>query len=188
MVDTEGLRAPKKKYFKMEYETVIFVLESLTQEEMGEYFKAVVEYELYDVQPEKFSDRVVQMAFRQTARELDFQLAKHLGNIDKGKRNNPPKSGKSDSTPEEYGEPTNLEEALTTADLMALEDQFKYSSVLIDAVQAQIDANKTVVRYPRRYIERYATETKWNEMCDLNEDLVSRGQLPEGWDYQFNSY
>ena len=183
MTDT-GLRAPKKKYFKMEYETVINVLESLTPEEVGEYFIAIAEYELYGVIPEKFSDRAVQMAYRQTVRELDFQLEKHLRNIEKGKQNNPPKSGRA---PENEGEPTNLEEALTTADLMALEEQFKYSSVLIDTVQAQIDVNDTVVRYPRRYIERYAIETNWNEMCDLNEDLLSRGRVPEGWDYQFNS-
>ena len=43
---------------------------------LGEYFKAVSEYELYGIEPESFTDRAVQMAFQITARELDYQLQK----------------------------------------------------------------------------------------------------------------
>ena len=183
----EGLRAPKKKYFKLEYETVINVLDNLEPAEVGEWFIGIAEYELYGVIPDKFSDRAVQMAYRQTARELDYQMEKHERNRERGRENNPPKGSKASDPAVEEGEPTNLEDVLTDTDLLALEEQFSYVSVLIDAVQAQIDANGTQVRYPRRYIERYATETKWNEMCELNEDLVANGQLPDSWDIQFNS-
>lgn len=81
------LRAPKKKYFKLEYPTIINVLDNLTDKELGEYFKDIAQYELYGIEPESFSDRAVQMAFNMTARELDFQLEKHYGNQERGREN-----------------------------------------------------------------------------------------------------
>lgn len=86
-MDNKELRAPKKKYFKLEYPTVINVLDNLTDKELGEYFKAIAEYELYGIEPKSFSDRAVQMAFNMTARELDFQLEKHYGNQERGREN-----------------------------------------------------------------------------------------------------
>lgn len=81
-MNNRELRAPRKKNFKLEYETVMNVLEELTDEELGEYFKAVCNYELFGVIPEDFSNRTVRAMFKVTCRELDYQMEKHKGNQD----------------------------------------------------------------------------------------------------------
>ena len=69
MNEKKKLRAEKKHYFQLEYETILNVLDSeLTNEELAEYFKAVCNYELYGEVPGKFSDRVIKSLFMQTAR------------------------------------------------------------------------------------------------------------------------
>lgn len=152
------LRAPKKKYFKLEYPTVMNVLDSLTQLELGEYFRAISEYELYGEEPETFSDRTVQMAFKMTARELDYQLEKHYGNIIRGRENKCKDKDTAD-------ESTALRDVLSESDYKTLNEQYECLDLLIEEVQDQIDLNCLVVKYPRGYIQKYAEETNWNDRC-----------------------
>ena len=166
MSDRE-LRAPKKKYFKMEYATVQSALEELTDIELGEYFKAVAEYELYGIKPESFSERVVNSLFNRTAHELDFQLDKHYANQEQGAKNY--EKGRE----KKKEECTRLINVLTPDDLKALEDKYQCSDMLIEEVQKQIEINGTVIQYPRRYIEKYADDSKWNERLEAEIASIS---------------
>ena len=150
------LRAPRKKYFKLEYPTVMNVLESLTEPEMGEYFKSICTYELYGEEPEGFSDRAVQMAFRMTARELDFQLEKHFNRQEQGRINR--QGGESDN------KGTELREQLSNADYDFLRAKYERVDELIAEVQFQVDENCTTVRNPLKYIDSYAEQIGWDVM------------------------
>ena len=167
MEDRE-LRAPKKKYFKLEYPTVMNALDSLTVAELGEYFKAISEYEIWGIEPESFSDRAVGMAFRMTARELDFQLQKHYGNIERGKENK-----RGEKAAEEKS--TNLSKVLSADDINDLESKYQCCDMLISEVQQQIDDNSTIVKSPKRYIEKYAYETNWNERIERDIQHAAQG-------------
>lgn len=160
-MDNRDLRAPKKKYFKIEYATAMNVLDSLSIEELGEYFKAITEYELYGIEPESLSDRTVQMAFRMTARELDYQLEKHFGNQQRGREN---RKGK-----EKEEESTNLREELSKRDIARLASTYDDPEDLIATIQEQLDENCTTVNNPMKYIEEYAKATGWkrNAIDDL---------------------
>ena len=168
-MNNRELRAPKKKYFKLEYPTVINALDSLTVTELGEYFKAISEYELYGEEPSSFSDRAVGMAFRMTARELDYQLEKHYGNIERGREN---RGGEKDL--DEEGS-TDLMQSLSADDIKALEAKFTCTDMLIDEVQQQINDNKTIVKSPKRYIEKYAAETDWNRRIEEDAERAAQG-------------
>ena len=167
-MNNRELRAPKKKYFKLEYSTVINTLESLTVDELGEYFKSISEYELYGITPDSFSDRAVGMAFKMTTRELDYQLEKHYGNVARGRENK-----EKEKSHEECG--TDLGKVLSDDDVEALESQFTCADMLISEVQKQIYDNKTIVNNPKRYIEAYAANTNWNQRIEDDVTATASG-------------
>lgn len=168
------LRAPRKKNFKLEYETVRNVLDELSDIELGEYFKAVCEYELFGVIPEDFSDRTVRAMFKVTCRELDYQMEKHKGNQERGRQN---RSGKieqleEDAAPESY---TDLNQVLSVEDIKHLESKLPCVSMLIDEVQEQLILNNTQVKNPVRYILSYAENTDWESRVEDDIDSVAAG-------------
>ncbi len=170
-MSSRELKAPKKKYFKLEYETVLMVLDNLNPEEVGEWFLKIAKYELFGDIPEDFSERAVQMAYKQTVRELDYQMAKHERNRENGTTNyykgNSPKLINAENVP------TILNDVLTKEDWNALEKEYTCADMLVETVQNQINSNHTTVSYPRRYIEAYAAETNWNEKIEAEIDDVS---------------
>ena len=166
------LRAPKKKCFRLEYQTVQNVLDNLTDAELGEYFKAICNYELYGEEPDEFSDRAVQMMFRVTCRELDYQLDKHHANQERGSEN---RNGKGKDAVTEEAAATDLASVLTAEDIEALEAKFSCTDALLDEIQEQLNANKTEVKNPRRYIEKYARETGWNERIKEEINNIALG-------------
>lgn len=156
------LRAPKKKKFQLEYATVQNALEELTQSELGEYFRAVAEYELFGIEPENFSERVVHSLFKRTATELDHQLNKHYQRVEQGAINQ--QGGK---------KATQLKEVLTADDMKALEEKYPCSDMLVAEIQKQLDDNNTVVQYPKRYVEKYAKDSNWNQRLEDEINEVS---------------
>ena len=164
-MDKRELRAPKKKNFKLEYETIRNVLDELSDIELGEYFKAVCNYELYGDTPEAFSDRTVRAMFRVTCRELDYQLAKHEGNRERGRQN---RGSREEHEPidEEVEVCTDLMEMLSVDDIYKLEQKLPNVSLLLDEIQEQIDFNNTDIHNPVSYILTYARNTDWAERCD----------------------
>ena len=156
------LRAPKKKKFQLEYATVQNALEELTETELGEYFRAVAEYELYGEEPETFSDRTVRAIFHTTARELDHQMEKHFARIEQGGINQ--QGGKAKGKDGSKG--TQLQEVLTADDMKILENKYQCCDMLLKEIQTQLDANSTVINYPRRYVEKYAKDSNWNKRIE----------------------
>lgn len=175
------LKAPKKKYFKLEYPTVIAVLEDLEEQEYGEYFKAICNHELYGEEPESFSNRAVRMAYNMTIRELDFQMEKHLRNVEQGRENQKGKGKKKDSEPsgsrqdEVDGIGTDLSKALTADQLIKLESKFPNFSGLLDEVQEQVSNAGIQVHSPMNYIIKYAEETDWNNRFKDEVDKIAGG-------------
>lgn len=163
-MDRRELRAPKKKCFRLEYATVQNVLEELTQEELGEYFRAVSEYELYGVEPESFSDRTVRALFHTTARELDYQLDKHHARQEQGAINQ--QGGKEEKC-------TQLREVLTEDEMKTLGSKYECLDMLLSEIQTQLDANNTVLKYPKRYVEKYAKDSDWNKRIEAEISEVS---------------
>lgn len=162
-MDKRELRAPKKKKFQLEYATAQNVLEELTREEMGEYYEAIVNYELYGIEPESFSDRVVHSLFHRTVTELDFQLDKHYQRVEQGTINQ--QGGKKKAT--------QLMEVLSADDKEKLEKKYQCWDMLIEEIQKQLDANNTVLQYPRRYVEKYANDSNWNQRIEDEINEVS---------------
>lgn len=170
------LRAPRKKCFKLEYETVMNVLEELTDEELGEYFKGIAEYELYGIEPEHFSDRTVRAMFKVTCRELDYQMEKHKGNQERGRQNRVGKTEKTEPEEDTASEScTDLMEVLSVEDIQLLESKLSCVSDLIDEVQEQLTLNNTTVRNPVRYLLKYAEETDWNTRIEEDVERVASG-------------
>ena len=164
-MDKRELRAPKKKCFRLEYATVQNVLEELTQEELGEYFRAVSEYELYGVEPESFSDRTVRALFHTTARELDYQLDKHHARQEQGAINQK-QGGKEEKC-------TQLREVLTEDEMKMLGSKYECLDMLLSEIQTQLDANNTVLKYPKGYVEKYAKDSDWNKRIEAEISEVS---------------
>lgn len=172
------LKAPKKKYFKLEYPTVITVLESLEEKEYGEYFKAICNHELYGEEPETFSNRVVEMAYKMTTRELDYQMEKHLRNVEQGRINQQGRTAGSESAGSEqqdYEAGTDLLAVLTTTQMQKLEAKFPNFSELLDEVQEQINNGNIKVKSPMNYIIKYAEETNWISRFDKEVDDIAYG-------------
>ena len=168
------LRAPRKHSFKLEYETIRNVLDELSDIELGEYFKAVCNYELFGVIPEDFSDMTVRAMFKVTCRELDYQLEKHKGNQERGRQN---RSGKieqleEDAAPETY---TDLNQVLSVEDIMHLESKLPCVSELIEEVQEQLELNGTKVNNPVRYLLKYAEESDWRTRIEEDMERVATG-------------
>ena len=171
------LQAPKKKYFKLEYPTVITVLEDLEESEYGEYFKAICNHELYGEEPESFSNRAVRMAYNMTIRELDYQMEKHLRNVEQGRINQQGKKSDAESSgsKQEDGTGTDLSKALTTDQLVKLESMYPNFSGLLDEVQEQVTDGCTQVRNPMNYIKKYAEETDWKSRFSDEVDKIAGG-------------
>lgn len=173
------LKAPKKKYFKLEYPTVITVLESLEEKEYGEYFKAICNHELYGEEPETFSNRVVEMAYKMTTRELDYQMEKHLRNREQGKINQQggQKAGSESAGSEQQDNNagTDLLAVLTTTQMQKLEAKFPNFSELLDEVQEQVNNGCIKVKSPMNYIIKYAEETDWISRFDKEVDDIAYG-------------
>ena len=171
------LQAPKKKYFKLEYPTVITVLEDLEESEYGEYFKAICNHELYGEEPESFSNRAVRMAYNMTIRELDYQMEKHLRNVEQGRINQQGKKSDTESSGsrQEDGTGTDLSKALTTEQLVKLESMYPNFSGLLDEVQEQVTDGCIQVRNPMNYIKKYAEETDWKNRFSDEVDKIASG-------------
>jgi len=156
-------RSSKKKYFKLEYETVINVLETLTDAELGEYFKAICNYELYGEKPKEFSDRVVKSLFQQTARELDYQMQKHLERKEQGYKN---KTGKD-----------TLRSQLSVEQFNALDKELPSLEDLLDEIQSKLASSETEVKSPVNYIKKYAKETDWIRRFEQKAENMATGNL-----------
>lgn len=176
--EKKELQAPKKKYFKLEYPTVIAVLEDLEEQEYGEYFKAICNHELYGEEPAEFSNRAVRMAYNMTIRELDFQMEKHLRNREQGKINQQggKKAGSESAGSVQSDEAgTDLSKALTAEQLIKLESMFPNFSGLLDEIQEQVTNGCIQVRSPMNYIIKYAEETDWNGRVSDEIDKIASG-------------
>lgn len=63
-------REPRKKEFKLFYDSELNALEELSDEELGKYYRAIVMYEIYGEDIE-IEDRAIRMLVNTTKRDLD---------------------------------------------------------------------------------------------------------------------
>lgn len=79
-------RQPKKKSFKLFYDTVESLLENFNDEEVGALFRAISSYEMYGEVP-VFSDRAMMMVFNQFKITLDRNMESFITTCDRNREN-----------------------------------------------------------------------------------------------------
>lgn len=142
------LKEPTKKSVVLELNNLISAREILTDEEQLEYFQAVVDYELYGTEPAKFKHRATELLYRQTKKELDYQMAKWKATGQKNRKN------------KAVGD---FKKRISLDDCDKLQSQFTAYKSLVDEVAKYVYDNNIEVDDPYKYIVGYGKKTKWNE-------------------------
>ena len=79
-------REPRKKEFKLYYDNELNVLEELSDEELGKYYRAIVMYEIYGEDME-VADRTIRTLVNATKRDLDRKMGAYRSTCERNKRN-----------------------------------------------------------------------------------------------------
>lgn len=90
-------RQPKKKSFKLFYDTVESLLDNFNDEEVGALFRAISSYEMYGEIPD-FSDRAMLMVFNQFKSALDRNMESYNKQCETNRENRTMREEKRDFT------------------------------------------------------------------------------------------
>lgn len=151
------LKEPNKKSVILELSNLKNARELLSDEEQLEYFQAIIDYELYDTTPSEFKHRISEVMFKQTAKELDYQMEKWKATGLKNKKN------------KAVGD---FKKRISLDDAERLKKDYKAHLTLVDEVAKYVYDNNIEVEDPYKYIVGYAKKRKWNEHIEKQLDKL----------------
>lgn len=125
-------RYEKKKVITFENDSVDIAIDSFTNEQLGEFFRACYFYDRYGEEPASLSDKFVYALYRANKKELDYKLEKYKARCEKAKNASAKRWGKENNPPTESNARKSLDEQLTEqiqqleADIAELYEQNTY--------------------------------------------------------------